>query len=164
MLLLLETLSEANNEWISAHLKRSRCWEQVDSPDPASALPLPRKAFSPHPASASSSPHCSLFNHLYWIVQHHIITPKLLPRFLYSRPPPQLCLIPASQALPTFVIILLQFLQSQSTAIPLLQVSNYPRVLTELCLYLIDYALLVYIHIEKKFFISLNLARILGRC
>lgn len=109
--------AEANDEWIPAHVKHSRCWEQDDSSDPTSVVPLPGKAFLPHPVSASSSPYPSLLKHFYWTVQHHIITPKLLLSFLSSRPLPQLCLISASQALPIFVIVLSSFPQTWSTAL-----------------------------------------------
>lgn len=77
---------KAQDEWIPAHVKHSRCWEQDDSTDPTFALPLLCKAFLPHPISASSSPYPSLFKHFCRTVQHHIITPKLLLSFLSSRP------------------------------------------------------------------------------
>lgn len=116
-LLLPETLAEAN--WMNTCPFKALQMLRSKSPGSTFALPLSGKALSQHPTLASSCSYPWLLNHLYCVVHHHTVIPKLLLRFLSSRPLLQFSLVSPSQALTNSISLLTPFLQSWPIPVPL---------------------------------------------
>lgn len=106
---------QRQTEWIHVHLKHSRCWDQ--SPQVLRLLYhcLARPFHNTPPLQA----YPWLLNHLYCVVHHHTVIPKLLLRFLSSRPLLQFSLVSPSQALTNSISLLTPFLQSWPIPVPL---------------------------------------------